>query len=74
MKEDSGISIRLHDLRHTVITKLAEAAVGDEVVMAKQVMPAEECSVAAHITHGAKRNALEAITKSPGVESKAENL
>ena len=34
IRERSGVHIRLHDLRHTLITKLAESGAGDETIMA----------------------------------------
>ncbi len=62
----ADVKIRLHDLRHTTITKLAESGAGDETIMAI----AGHVSRAmlrryAHIRTEAKRKALEAIATQP---------
>jgi integrase len=62
----ADVKIRLHDLRHTTITKLAESGAGDETIMAI----AGHVSRAmlrryAHIRTESKRTALEAIATQP---------
>jgi integrase len=58
--------VRIHDLRHTFITKLAESGAGDEVIMAiAGHVSRAMLSRYAHIRTEAKRRALEAIAKKP---------
>ena len=58
----AGVSIRLHDLRHTAVTKLAESGAGDETIMAiAGHVSRRMLDRYAHIRTEAKRHALEAI-------------
>jgi integrase len=62
LKEKTGITIRLHDTRHTFITKLAESGAGDETIMAiAGHVSRRMLSRYAHIRTEAKRKALESI-------------
>ena len=59
------VKIRLHDLRHTVITKLAESGASDETIMAiAGHVSRRMLSRYAHIRTEAKRRALEAVATS----------
>jgi integrase len=59
------VKIRLHDLRHTVITKLAESGAGDETIMAiAGHVSRRMLSRYAHIRTDAKRRALELVATS----------
>ena len=56
------VKIRLHDLRHTVITKLVESGASDETIMAiAGHVSRRMLSRYAHIRTEAKRKALEAV-------------
>ena len=58
----ANVKIRLHDLRHTVITKLAESGASDETIMAiAGHVSRRMLSRYAHIRTEAKRRALEAV-------------
>ena len=69
------VKIRLHDLRHTVITKLAESGASDETIMAiAGHVSRRMLSRYAHIRTEAKRRALEAVaTSHKTVEPSLEN-
>jgi integrase len=63
VRKKAGIRVRLHDLRHTAITKLAESGAGDETIMAiAGHVSRSMLSRYAHIRTEAKRKALEAIS------------
>ncbi len=69
LREDAAVSCRLHDLRHTAITKLAESGASDSTIMAL----AGHLSRAmlerySHIRMQAKRQAVEALSLKPKVE------
>jgi integrase len=56
------VSVRFHDLRHTLITKLAESGAGDETIMGiAGHVSRRMLSRYAHIRTEAKRKALESI-------------
>jgi integrase len=62
VRKKAGIKVRLHDLRHTAITRLAESGAGDETIMAiAGHVSRAMLSRYAHIRTEAKRRALEAI-------------
>jgi integrase len=61
-REKADINIRFHDLRHTLITKLAESGAGDETIMAiAGHVSREMLSRYSHIRTEAKRRALESV-------------
>ena len=65
-RKKAGVTVRLHDLRHTVITKLAESGAGDETIMAiAGHVSRKMLSRYAHIRTEAKRRALEAVATKP---------
>src|SRR2546422_4111741 len=64
LREKTGIEIRFHDLRHTLITKLAESGAGDETIMAiAGHVSRRMLSRYAHIRTEAKRKALESLVR-----------
>jgi integrase len=77
VRREAKVSARFHDLRHTLITKLAESGAGDETIMGiAGHVSRRMLSRYAHIGTEAKRKALESIIRpvepvpvSPGVES-----
>jgi len=72
VREKAGVWVRLHDLRHTAITKLAESGASDEVIMAiAGHVSRSMLTHYAHIRTEAKRKALESIATSRSVPSTA---
>jgi len=62
VRRETKVTARFHDLRHTLITKLAESGAGDETVMGiAGHVSRRMLSRYAHIRTEAKRRALEAI-------------
>jgi integrase len=57
------VSARFHDLRHTLIAKLAESGAGDETIMGIAGHVSRILSRYAHIRTEAKRKALESIVR-----------
>jgi len=66
----AGVSCRLHDLRHTFCTRLAEAGVPESTMLALMGhMSRAMLERYSHIRMAAKREALAAITLRPRVEN-----
>jgi integrase len=66
----SGVSCRLHDLRHTFCTRLAEAGVPESTMLALMGhMSRAMLERYSHIRMTAKREALAAITLRPVIEN-----
>ena len=64
VRREAKVSARFHDLRHTLITKLAESGAGDETVMGiAGHVSRRMLSRYAHIRTEAKRKALESIVR-----------
>jgi len=64
VRREAKVSARFHDLRHTLITKLAETGAGDETIMGiAGHVSRRMLSRYAHIRTEAKRKALESIVK-----------
>jgi integrase len=64
VRREAKVSARLHDLRHTLITKLAESGAGDETIMGiAGHVSRRMLSRYAHIRTEAKRKALESIVR-----------
>ncbi len=62
IRKKTGVEVRFHDLRHTLITKLAESGAGDETIRAiAGHVSRRMLSRYAHIRTEAKRRALESI-------------
>ena len=65
-KKTAKVELRLHDLRHTLITKLAESGAGDETIMEiAGHVSRRMLRRYAHIRTEAKRSALNAILVQP---------
>jgi len=66
----TGVSCRLHDLRHTFCTRLAEAGVPESTMLALMGhMSRAMLERYSHIRMAAKRDAVAAITLRPKVEN-----
>jgi len=64
VRREAKVSARFHDLRHTLITKLAETGAGDETIMGiAGHVSRRMLSRYAHIRTEAKRTALESIVR-----------
>jgi integrase len=64
VRREAKVSARFHDLRHTLITKLAESGAGDETIMGiAGHVSRRMLSRYAHIRTEAKRKALESIVR-----------
>jgi integrase len=65
-RKKAGVWVRLHDLRHTAITKLAESGASDETIMAiAGHVSRSMLTHYAHIRTEAKRKALDSIATAP---------
>ena len=75
LREAADVRCRIHDLRHTAITKLAESGASDSTIMAivghlsRAMM--ERYS---HIRMAAKRQAVEAMTLKPKVQRSTHSI
>jgi integrase len=71
IRKDSGVSCRLHDLRHTAITKLAEAGTPESTMLSLVGhMSRAMLERYSHIRMAAKREAVESLaTTKPAVKS-----
>jgi site-specific recombinase XerD len=76
VRKKAGVWVRLHDLRHTLITKLAESGASEETIMAiAGHVSRSMLTHYAHIRTEAKRKALDAVATSrpsvPATESES---
>jgi hypothetical protein len=72
--KDAGLGIRLHDLRHTCITKLAEGRASEQTLMSiAGHLSRKMIEHYSHIRLAAKRAALDAIVKPVFDASVAQN-
>ena len=63
-RQDAGLNIRFHDLRHTCITKLAEGQASEQTLMSiAGHLSRKMLEHYSHIRMEAKRAALDAIAK-----------
>jgi integrase len=70
LRKDTGVSCRLHDLRHTFATRLAENGVSESTMLALMGhMSRAMLERYSHIRMTAKRDALAGITLRPIVET-----
>jgi integrase len=71
IRTDSGVSCRLHDLRHTAVTKLAEAGTPESTMLSLVGhMSRAMLERYSHIRMAAKRDAVESLaTTKPAVKS-----
>lgn len=66
LRVDAGVQCRLHDLRHTAITKLAESGASDSTIMALAGhLSRTMLERYSHIRMNAKRQAVEALSLKP---------
>jgi len=73
IRKKAGVCVRLHDLRHTLVTKLCESGAPEEVIMAiAGHVSRQMLKHYAHIRTEAKRKALEAVATSRPVTLAAE--
>jgi len=72
LREKAGVSCRLHDLRHTAATKMAEAGIPESTMLSLMGhMSRAMLERYSHIRMAAKRDAVESLsmkTKAPNVE------
>lgn len=62
LRDKSGVSCRLHDLRHTAATKIAEADIPESTMLAlKGHMSRAMLERYSHVRMAAKRDAVEAL-------------
>ena len=63
LREKAGVQCRMHDLRHTALTKMAEAGVPESTMLALAGhMSRKMLERYSHIRMAAKREAVEALT------------
>ena len=74
IRKDAGVSCRLHDLRHTAITKLAEAGVPESTMLSLVGhMSRAMLERYSHIRMAAKREAVESLgTKREAPKAEAD--
>jgi integrase len=66
LRNDADVHCRIHDLRHTAITKLAESGASDSTIMAiVGHLSRAMIERYSHIRMAAKRQAVEAMTLKP---------
>src|ERR1017187_5897563 len=66
IRKEAGVSCRLHDLRHTALTKMAEAGVPESTMLALAGhMSRAMLERYSHIRMAAKRTAVEALSITP---------
>ncbi len=74
LRKDTGVPCRLHDLRHTFATRLAENGVSESTMLALMGhMSRAMLERYNHIRMAAKRNAVSGITLRPMVEERGQN-
>jgi len=74
LRKDAMVSCRLHDLRHTFATRLAEAGVPESTMLALMGhMSRAMLERYSHIRLAAKRDALAAITLRPDMPEQTQN-
>ena len=73
LRDKAGVSCRLHDLRHTVATKLAEAGVPESTMLSLMGhMSRAMLERYSHIRMAAKRVAVEALSAKPELAKRGE--
>ena len=72
VRENAGVSCRLHDLRHTFCTRLAEAGVPESTMLALMGhMSRSMLERYSHIRMAAKREAVAAVRLRPVLQNSA---
>src|ERR1035441_324021 len=75
IRKDSGVSCRLHDLRHTALTKMAEVGVPESTMLALAGhMSRAMLERYSHIRMAAKREAVECLSITGHAAEKPEVL
>ena len=75
LRKRAGVSCRLHDLRHTAITKMAEAGVAESTMLAiVGHMSRAMLERYSHIRMAAKREAVEALSTAKSAGKVAEKV
>jgi integrase len=70
LRKKANIQCRIHDLRHTAITKLAESGASDSTIMALAGhLSRTMLERYSHIRMNAKRQAVESLTLKPKVQA-----
>lgn len=74
LRKDTGVSCRLHDLRHTFATRLAENGVPESTMLALMgQMSRAMLERYSHIRMAAKRNAVTGISQRPSSDTDGQN-
>jgi integrase len=75
LRTEAKVSCRIHDLRHTAITKLAESGASDSTIMALAGhLSRTMLERYSHIRMQAKRQAVESLTLKPKVEATPQSF
>jgi Phage integrase family len=75
IRKDSGVSCRLHDLRHTALTKMAEAGVPETTMLALAGhMSRAMLERYSHIRMAAKRTAVESLSITKPAAAKSDGV
>jgi integrase len=75
IRKDSGVSCRLHDLRHTALTKMAEAGVPESTMLALAGhMSRAMLERYSHIRMAAKREAVESLSITKPAAAKSDGV
>jgi integrase len=75
IRKDSGVSCRLHDLRHTAATKMAEAGVPESTMLALMGhMSRAMLERYSHIRMAAKREAVESLATTKPAAAKSNGV
>ena len=75
LRERAGVKCRLHDMRHTVATKMAEAGTPESTMLSLLGhMSRAMLERYSHIRMAAKRTAVEALSLKPAPKAEAAKL
>ena len=75
IRKDSGVSCRLHDLRHTAVTKLAEAGTPESTMLSLVGhMSRAMLERYSHIRMAAKREAVESLATTKPAAAKSDGV
>jgi integrase len=75
LRKEAKVKCRLHDLRHTALTKMAEAGVPESTMLALAGhMSRAMLERYSHIRMQAKREAVEALSRKPKVAASADGV
>ena len=75
IRKDAGVSCRLHDLRHTALTKMAEAGVPESTMLSLAGhMSRAMLERYSHIRMAAKRTAVESLSITKPAAAKSDGV